>query len=441
MVWDPSSWRQKSAKQQPIYPDVQKLHAVTDRLRTLPPLVTFREVDHLHSQLAEVSRGRAFLLQGGDCAESFGEFGQDPLLNLFRLLLQMSVTLVHGVGCPVIKVGRIAGQFAKPRSTDLETIGDVVLPSYRGDMVNGHGFTQEERAPDPVRLLDSYFQSAATLNFIKALAIEGYASLRNVSSWNSAFIASSPARERFAHIVKRIEENIQFMEACGMDPESNPQLSQTSFYASHEALLLDYEEGLVRQNPEDGRYYALSGHMVWIGDRTRDLDGAHVEFARGIANPIGLKVGSGLDQETLIRLIDVLDPHNTPGRLVLISRMGHDKIEKLLPPLIEATRDRHVIWSCDPMHGNTWTTDDGVKTRSFHDILAEVKRFFAIHRDLGTHAGGVHLELTGQDVTECMGGVQEITAGDLHHRYETRCDPRLNASQSLELAFTVTDEM
>ncbi len=441
--WATDSWRALPIKQQPEYQDQHRLQAACAELQKMPPLIFPREAERLHSQLASVAEGKAFLLQGGDCAESFAEFSDANLRSFFRVILQMTVALMYGAGKPVVKVGRIAGQFSKPRSEPTETENGVSLPSYRGDMVNGMEFSSEARTPDPNRLIKAYNQAAATLNYLRSLAKGGYASLHSINQWNMDFIAHSPQGKRFQDIANRINECLSFIEACGLPMEEMEQLRDASFFTSHEALLLDYEESLTRFDTESGKYYDGSAHMLWIGDRTRDLDGAHVEFMRGIANPIGVKVGPSSTPEGLIALIDALNPDNIPGRLTLICRMGADKIEKLLPPLVERVKQegRIVVWSCDPMHGNTVKSPSGYKTRPFNQILSEVRGFFAIHQGCGTYAGGVHFEMTGQDVTECIGGAQAISELNLRDRYHTHCDPRLNASQSLELAFLISEEL
>lgn len=441
--WTPQSWKNKTVRQVPTYPDARHLVEVEATLARQPPLVFAGEARRLREDLAEVARGNAFLLQGGDCAESFAEFGANTIRDTFKVLLQMAVVLTYAGACPVVKVGRMAGQFAKPRSADTETQGDVELPSYRGDIVNGIEFTEAERVPDPERMLRAYNQSAATLNLLRAFAQGGFADLHKVHQWNLDFVDGSPQGERYEELANRISESLGFMAACGVTAESVPQISETSFFTSHEALLLAYEEPLTRQDSLTGDWYDCSAHMLWIGERTRELDGAHVEFLRGVHNPIGCKVGPTADPDDLIRLIDILNPSNDPGRLTLISRMGHDKIRDALPALVRkvAREGRNVVWSCDPMHGNTITSSSGYKTRPFDRVLDEVRGFFEVHREEGTYAGGVHFEMTGQDVTECLGGAQEITAEDLSARYHTYCDPRLNASQSLELAFLIADSL
>jgi 3-deoxy-7-phosphoheptulonate synthase len=441
--WSPSSWRGRPIRQAPEYPDPAALAAVETRLKTYPPLVFAGEARNLTAGLAAVAEGKAFLLQGGDCAESFAEFHPDNIRDTFRVLLQMSVVLTYAGALPVVKVGRIAGQFAKPRSADTETQNGVTLPSYRGDNINGMEFDEVSRTPDPARLMQAYMQSAATLNLLRAFASGGYADLHNVHRWTLGFIAGSPAGERYRALAGRITETLEFMEACGITPDSVPQLRMTDFYTSHEALLLGYEQAMTRIDSTSGDWYDTSAHLVWIGDRTRQLDGAHVEFCRGIKNPIGLKCGPSMAEDELLKLIAALNPENKPGRLTLICRFGSDKIADKLPRLIRAvTREgAKIVWSCDPMHGNTVSTQSGFKTRPFERILKEVKTFFDVHRAEGTHAGGVHFEMTGQNVTECLGGAQAISEEDLASRYQTHCDPRLNANQALELAFLMAESL
>ena len=442
-LWTPESWRGLPIKQQPEYPDNAALSAVERSLASLPPLVSPEEVRQLKKELARAVRGEAFLLQGGDCAESFAEFSEVNLRRFFRVLIQMTIALMYGAGTPVIKVGRIAGQFSKPRSDNLEKVGDKELPSYRGDMVNAMEFEASARIPDPQRLTHVYYQSAATLNFLRSLARSGYAALPRVSKWNADFVGASPQGKHFNQIVERINDCLDFITATGLNLDNMEELSEARFYTSHEALLLGYEAPLVRQDKTDGKYYATSAHMLWIGDRTRDPNEAHVEFMRGIANPIGCKVGPSMKPDVLLNLIETLNPDNEEGRLTLISRMGSTKVGEFLPPLVRAVKEAglNVVWSCDPMHGNTIKSPNGYKTRKFTDILAEVRQFFAIHKAEGTHAGGVHFEMTGQDVTECLGGAQAISELDLSDRYHTHCDPRLNASQSLELAFLIAETL
>ena len=441
--WSPDSWRNKPIIQVPDYPDAAALAAAEDKLRGYPPLVFAGEARKLRSQLAEVAEGRAFLLQGGDCAESFAEFHPNNIRDTFRVLLQMAVVLTFSSGKPVVKVGRLAGQFAKPRSSDVEELGGVTLPSYRGDMINDMAFTPEGRMPDPQRMVQGYNQSAATLNLLRAFAQGGYADLHEVHRWNLEFVSSGATAERYSELADRIDEAMIFMAACGLTAEVAPQLRETDFYTSHEALLLGYEEAMTRVDSTSGNWYDTSAHLLWIGDRTRQPDSGHVEFMRGIHNPIGLKTGPTQTPDALLELIDILNPNNDPGRLVLISRMGHDQVEEKLPPLLRAIEreGKKVVWTCDPMHGNTIKAQSGYKTRPFDQILREVRGFFAVHEAEGTHAGGVHIELTGQNVTECTGGAQEITDAGLSDRYHTHCDPRLNASQSLELAFLVGEHL
>ena len=442
-VWSPGSWREKPIKQVPQYPDAAALAAVETRLKSYPPLVFAGEARNLMSGLAQVAAGKAFLLQGGDCAESFAEFHPDNIRDTFRVILQMAVVLTFAAGMPVVKVGRIAGQFAKPRSEETETQGSVTLPSYRGDNINSLEFDPEGRKPDPERLLQGYGQSAATLNLLRAFATGGYADLHNVHRWTLDFIEGSPASERYRVLSDRIGESLAFMEACGVTPELVPQLRSTEFYTSHEALFLGYEQALTRIDSTSGHWYCTSAHLLWIGDRTRQPGGAHVEFCRGIKNPIGLKCGPSLAEDELLQLIDALNPENKPGRLTLICRFGADKIAEKFPRMLRRiTREgRNVVWSCDPMHGNTIKSSTGYKTRPFDRVLKEVRSFFEIHRAEGTHAGGIHLELTGKDVTECLGGPQDISERDLASRYDTHCDPRLNASQAIDLAFLVAEAL
>lgn len=438
--WSPASWRNRPVMQMPRYPDLQALEAVEAQVASWPPLVFAGEARALRQSLAEVCEGRGFLLQGGDCAESFAEHGADTIRDFFRVFLQMSIILTYGASRPVVKVGRIAGQFAKPRSADMETRGEIALPSYRGDIINGIEFDEVARTPDPNRLKMAYRQSAATLNLLRAFAQGGYANLENVNEWMLGFIEDSPQGERYHQVAERISDAMKFLKAVGISSENNPQLRETGFYTSHEALLLGYEQALTRIDSTSGDYYATSGHMMWIGDRTRQPDHAHVEFARGITNPVGLKCGPSLDPGELVRLTEILNPLNEPGRLTLIARFGHDKIEQDLPKLIRAVEaaGRKVVWSCDPMHGNTITVN-GYKTRPFQQVLKEVERFFAVHRAEGTHPGGIHVEMTGKNVTECTGGARAISAEDLSDRYHTHCDPRLNAEQAVELAFLVAE--
>ena len=440
-TWSPTSWRSKPIQQQPQYPDASALTQVEQTLAGYPPLVFAGEARELRRQFAEVTQGRAFLLQGGDCAESFAEFSAGKIRDTFKVLLQMAIVMTFAAGCPVVKVGRMAGQFAKPRSANDETLDGITLPAYRGDIVNGIGFDAASRVPDPQRLLQAYHQSTATLNLLRAFAQGGFADLHQVHQWNLDFIANSALAEKYSQLAGRIDETLAFMRACGMD--SSPQVRETSFFTAHEALLLNYEQAFVRQDSLTGRSYDCSAHMLWIGDRTRQLDGAHVEFLRGVENPIGVKVGPSMDADELIRLIDILNPNNDPGRLNLIVRMGADKVEAHFPRLLRKVQaeGRQVLWSCDPMHGNTIKASSGYKTRDFAQVLAEVKQFFQVHRSEGTVAGGIHIEMTGQNVTECIGGSRPITEAGLCDRYHTHCDPRLNADQSLELAFLIAETL
>ncbi len=437
--WSPSSWRGFPAKQMPDYPDPDALGEATARLGAMPPLVFAGEALDLRGRLAQVAEGDAFLLQGGDCAESFSEFSANAIRDSFRVLLQMAVVLTFGAKRPVVKIGRIAGQFAKPRSSDHETVGGVTLPSYRGDIINGFDFTTEARTPRPERMVDAYLQSAAALNLLRAFSSGGYADMHRVADWTLGFADSSPQGQRYREVAERIAESLDFMEACGVTPRNTAAMRSVSFYTSHEALLLEYEQALTRTDSITGLPLAGSGHMIWIGDRTRQPDGAHVEFCRGVLNPIGVKCGPSLTPDDLMRLIDTLNPGDAPGRIVLICRFGAGKVADHLPALIRAVTSagRAVVWSCDPMHGNTEKSNTGFKTRHFDKVLSEVRDFFAIARAEGVYPGGVHFEMTGQDVTECLGGLSGVMPEDLSKRYHTVCDPRLNASQALELAFQV----
>ena len=441
--WAPDSWRGKEVRQVPAYEDQAALESVEQTLASYPPLVFAGEARRLKAQLGRVAEGKAFLLQGGDCAESFAEFRADNIRDTFKVMLQMAVALTFGAACPIVKVGRMAGQFAKPRSAPTEAQGGVELPSYRGDIVNGIEFEAAARQPDPARLVRAYNQAAATLNLLRAFAQGGFADLHKVHQWNQQFLANSPQGKRYEELAGRIDETLDFMKACGITPDDVPQLRETDFYTSHEALLLSYEQALTRVDSLSGQWYDCSAHFVWVGDRTRQPDSAHIEFLRGVQNPIGMKCGPSLDPDELVRLIEVLNPENEPGRLTLIVRMGADKVESGLPPLVRAVKraGQSVVWACDPMHGNTVKSSTGYKTRAFDRILAEVKSFFAVHRAEGTYAGGVHFEMTGQDVTECIGGAQAISDEHLGDRYHTHCDPRLNASQALELAFLISEHL
>ncbi|PZQ41066.1 MAG: 3-deoxy-7-phosphoheptulonate synthase class II [Ectopseudomonas oleovorans] len=440
-AWSPESWRAKPIQQQPEYPDAAHLTRVEQTLAGYPPLVFAGEARELRRQFAEVTQGRAFLLQGGDCAESFAEFSAAKIRDTFKVLLQMAIVMTFAAGCPVVKVGRMAGQFAKPRSSGSETIDGVTLPAYRGDIVNGIGFDVASRVPDPERLLQAYHQATASLNLLRAFAQGGFADVHQVHQWNLDFIANSALSEKYHQLANRIDETLAFMRAVGMD--SAPQLREVSFFTAHEALLLNYEEAFVCRDSLTGRWYDCSAHMLWIGDRTRQLDGAHVEFMRGIENPIGVKVGPSMAPDELIRLIDTLNPDNDPGRLNLIVRMGADKVEAHFPRLLRKVKEegRQVLWSSDPMHGNTIKASSGYKTRDFAQILSEVRQFFAVHQAEGTYAGGIHIEMTGQNVTECIGGSRPITEDGLSDRYHTHCDPRMNADQSLELAFMIAETL
>ena len=443
--WTPSSWRTKPALHIPNdYPDKAHLGSVEDTLRGYPPLVFAGEARKLKARLADVAMGRAFLMQGGDCAESFKEFHPDNLRDMFRVMMQMAVVLTYGAGQPVVKVGRIAGQFGKPRSSPVEVRDGITLPSYRGDNINGMGFSPEERVPDPERLLKAYGQSASTLNLIRAFSTGGYADLRNIHKWNLSFASGSETGKKYRKLCDKISDALDFMEACGVTAQSTPQMASTDYYTSHEGLLLGYEEAMTRIDSTTGRWYDTSAHMLWIGNRTRQLDHAHVEFFRGIENPIAMKVGEGLEADELLSLLDKLNPSNEAGRITLIARYGHDKVAKGLPTLARAIKreGRHVVWSCDPMHGNTIKTETGYKTRPFDYILTEVKSFMQVLHSEGCWPGGVHFEMTGQNVTECLGGsAAEVREEDLSSRYHTHCDPRLNANQALELAFLIAEEL
>ncbi|MEI8145734.1 MAG: 3-deoxy-7-phosphoheptulonate synthase class II [Alphaproteobacteria bacterium] len=439
--WSPSSWRKKPILQVPVYHDQAGLMDVEKRLAGFPPLVFAGEARNLKKSLAKVAAGDAFLLQGGDCAESFAEHGADNIRDFFRAFLQMAVVLTYSGGVPVVKVGRVAGQFAKPRSSDTETINGVTLPSYRGDIINDINFEAGAREPDPQRQLEAYRQSAATLNLIRAFAYGGYANLDNAMKWMLTFVKDSPATDKYRKLSERIQEALDFMRACGIDPEAHPEMRTTEVWTSHEALLLGYEEALTRVDSTSGDWYACSGHMLWIGDRTRQPDHAHVEYFRGIKNPIAFKCGPSLDADGLLRLLDVLNPEDKAGRVTLICRFGADNVEKHLPALVRAVarEGRTVVWSCDPMHGNTIKAASGYKTRPFDLVMGEIERFFAVHEAEGTYAGGIHLEMTGKNVTECTGGRSAVTDFDLKDRYHTHCDPRLNAEQALEVGFKVAE--
>ena len=443
--WTPSSWRTKPALHIPTdYPDVDALDAVETTLRGYPPLVFAGEARRLKARLADVAMGKAFLLQGGDCAESFKEFHPDNLRDMFRVMMQMAVVLTYGGGQPVVKVGRIAGQFGKPRSSPVEVRDGIMLPSYRGDNINGMEFDPVTRTPDPERLLKAYGQSAATLNLLRAFSTGGYADLRNIHKWTLGFVSDTAVSQRYEDLCNTINDALDFMEACGVTPQSTPQMASTDYYTSHEGLLLGYEEAMTRIDSTTGRWYDTSAHMLWIGNRTRPLDHAHVEFFRGIENPIAMKISDGLDTDELLRLTDVLNPDNEPGRLTLIARYGHDKVAKGLPTLARVIKSagKHVVWSCDPMHGNTIKTKSGYKTRPVDHIMSEVCTFMQVLHSEGCWPGGVHFEMTGQNVTECIGGSAHVVREeDLSSRYHTHCDPRLNADQALELAFLIAEEL
>lgn len=437
--WSPDSWRTKATAQQPVYTKADELQAIEQRLAGSPPLVFAEESRSLTRQLAAAAEGRAFLLQGGDCAESFAESDAIKIRETFKVLLQMAVVLTFAGQLPVIKVGRVAGQFAKPRSSDTETIDGVSLPSYRGDIINDIAFTEAGREPQPERMLQAYHQSATTLNLLRAFAQGGFADLHQVHRWNKGFLQDNPLRERYDALSERIEEALRFMEVCGITSANTPAIKETEIFTSHEALLLPYEQGLTRVDSLTGDWYDCSAHMLWIGERTRQLDGGHVEFLSGVGNPLGVKLGPTTAVDDMLRLAEKLNPDNKAGRLTFITRMGSDRLGEKLPELLRAAKQEglSVIWSCDPMHANTVKAANGYKTRSFTAIVEEIRRFFAVHEAEGTHAGGLHLEMTGQPVTECIGGAYDLSEEDLEHCYQTQCDPRLNGDQVLELAFLV----
>lgn len=441
--WTPDSWRKFPIQQQPNYKDQALLHNVEEQIHSFPPLVFAEETRDLRKQLGDVAQGKGFLLQGGDCAESFSDFNAANIRDTFKVMLQMAVVLTFGGKVPVTKIARVAGQYAKPRSADLETIEGVSFPSYRGDIVNSFEFNELAREPDPNRLVTAYHHSASTLNLLRAFAQGGLADLHQVNRWNMSFVASNPNRERYQHLADRIKETLEFMEVIGLTSETTPVIKETQLFTSHEALLLNYEQALTRRDHLTGKWYDCSAHMVWIGERTRQLDHAHIEFFKGINNPIGVKVGPGMAPDELIKLIDTLNPNNEPGRLTLITRMGADVLEGKLPALVRKVKEegRHVVWSSDPMHGNTIKASNGYKTRNFDSVLKEIQQFFAVHKAEGTWAGGVHFEMTGQHVTECTGGAYGLSEADLSQRYKTQCDPRLNADQVQELAFLITDAL
>ena len=441
--WHPASWRNFPIKQQPTYQNLAHLTQVEQELSSFPPLVSCDEIHQLQQQLILVEKGEAFLLQGGDCAESFLEFSANNLKNYFRTIMQMTVALMYGLKKPVVKVGRIAGQYAKPRSTDNETIHNQTFPAYRGDIINSIDFNSDARNANPSRLIQAYFYSAASLNFLRSLALGGYGNLEKINQWNQEFSHALNSQQNINHITDKINDILNFLNSCGIKYSEIPQFTTASFFTSHESLLLNYEQCFTRFVAEHNKFYNLSAHMLWIGDRTRCPKSAHVEFISGIANPVAFKVGPTITEKELLELLEILNPHNISGRITLISRMGKDLINQKLPNLIKAVKNNgnKVIWSCDPMHGNTIKSSNGYKTRDFNHILQEVKAFFQIHQQLGTIAGGVHFELTGQDVTECLGGNQNISELNLSDRYHTHCDPRLNSSQSIEMAFTIASEL
>ena len=441
--WSPQSWKFKKALHQPVYDNALKLNKITKKMKKLPPLVFAGEVRELKCELAKCADGKGFLLQAGDCAESFAEFHPNYIRDTFRVIMQMAVILSFASGVPVVKLGRLAGQFAKPRSSPIEKKGDLELPSYLGDMINCIDFSKKAREPDPERMIQAYNQAASTQNLLRAFAYGGYADLSTIQSWNLDFVKKSKQGSNFKNLANRISECLNFMNACGVNNHNVRQLSETNFYISHEALLLPYESAFTRIDSTTGDWYNVGAHMLWIGDRTRDLNGAHVEFCSGISNPIGIKVGPTTEHNELVKVINRINPKNEAGKIILIVRMGAGNIEKLYPPIIKAIKKNKlkVVWSCDPMHANTEKAKSGYKTRNFKNILSEVKSFFKVHKSEGTYAGGIHLEMTGQNVTECMGGMQKISDKDLSSRYHTHCDPRLNASQSIELAFLIASHL
>ena len=443
MDWDKKGWRGKPRVQMPTYGNLDELASIESSLEALPPLVFAGEVRNLREQLAKVGAGEAFLLQGGDCAESFSEFSANLIRDTFKVMLQMAVVLTFGSKKPVVKIGRMAGQFAKPRSADYETVNDQKLPSYRGDIINDIAPDLKSREPDPKRMLQAYTQSAASVNLLRAFSQGGFADIRQVHSWTLENTRTGSSYTQFSELAERISEALDFMEAAGVSPNNTQTLRKVDFYTSHEALLLGYEEALTRNDSMSGDWYDCSAHMLWIGERTRQLDGAHIEFLRGVENPLGCKLGPTATTEDAIKLCEILNPKQIPGRLTFITRMGASVIDNKLPELVGAVQDSDhpVVWACDPMHGNTYTAESGLKTRNFSDVVDETKKFFHIHRSIGTWAGGIHVELTGDNVTECVGGAENLSDDDLALRYETMCDPRLNASQSLELAFHVAEEL
>ncbi len=440
-AWHPGAWREHPADQQPAWPDEEARKRVEAQLSALPPLVFAGEARNLRAQLGEVAQGRAFLLQAGDCAESFDEFSADQIRDKLKVILQMAAVLTYAAGVPVVKVGRIAGQFAKPRSAATETVGETELEVFRGHMVNDDAFDPDARRPNPERLVTAYHQSASTLNLLRAFTTGGFADLTQVHAWNQQFVASSLEGRRYERIAGEIDRALRFMAACGIDLGAEAGLHQVDFWTSHEALILPYEEALTRRDSLSGNWVDGSAHMLWVGERTRRLDGAHLHFLSGILNPVGAKIGPGTTIDEVLGICEILDPDRVPGRLTLITRLGAARVESLLPPLIDAVAQagHPVVWACDPMHGNTFNSSSGRKTRRFEDIWTELRGFFKVHRQKGTWPGGVHVELTGDDVTECLGGAEEISEGDLDQRYTTTCDPRLNARQALDLAYRITE--
>jgi 3-deoxy-7-phosphoheptulonate synthase len=441
--WSARSWRDRPIQQQPNYPDPAQLNNVEQQLKMFPPLVFAEEIRALRRQLGQVSQGHGFLLQGGDCAESFADFNAPKIRDTFKVILQMAIVLTFAGSCPVTKVARMAGQYAKPRSSDLETIDGVALPSYRGDIINGPEFTETARVPDAQRMIQAYHHSAATLNLLRAFAQGGLADLHKVHKWNMSFVAANPLKDKYLQVAEQIQSALKFMEVVGITADTNATIHETQLFTSHEALLLPYEEALTRTDTLTGLPYDCSAHMVWIGERTRQLDHAHIEFMRGIHNPIGVKIGPTTKPDDVIALLDALNPENEPGRMTLITRMGAENLAAALPAIVRKVKSegRHVVWSSDPMHGNTVKAENGLKTRNFDAIHQELRQFFAVHQAEGTYPGGVHLEMTGEDVTECTGGAYQISEQDLTQRYRTQCDPRLNADQVLELAFLVADSL
>ena len=441
--WSVNSWRDYEAKHIPIYPEVKKLREVVSKLKNFPPLVFSGEIRSLKNSLSDVAEGNAFLLQCGDCAESFSEFHADNIRDTFRVILQMAVILTSGMKLPVVKVGRMAGQFAKPRSNPNEVINGKSLPSYAGDIINDIEFEKVKRIPQPSRMLTAYSQAASTLNLLRAFSNGGFADLRHVQSWNMGFVKNGPQGKRYRHLAEEIQKSLNFMDALGISSENTPQLKTAKYFTSHEALLLPYEEALTRVDSTSGNIYNTSAHFLWIGDRTRFLNSAHIEYCRGIQNPIGIKCGPSSDPEELIKIIDVLNPMNEAGKITLITRFGFKDVEKFLSKLIKKINfeGKNVIWSCDPMHGNTIKSKSDKKTRKFENILSEVKSNIEIHKNEGSRIGGIHLEMTGQNVTECIGGLDDISDSDLNDRYHTHCDPRLNANQAIELAFLIADKL